>query len=251
MRTRAQLTLLLLAALLASPMLASGQAAMADSKPQLLDRVVAVVNGDVILQSDLEEEERFAPFQLFNSKTVENPDQQALDRLIDRTLIQQQMRNQPNLPKVSDADLDKEITQLRKTIPECATYACYTDKGWQKFCEIHGFTPQQIADRWRQRMTLLAFIEQRFRTGIRISHGEIEDYYNKSFVPRFKQRNLVPPPLNSISDRIQEILLQQRVNALLSEWLQSLRDQGSVQILDPALVSKPDASSSTKGGSAN
>ncbi len=32
-----------------------------------------------------------------------------------------------------------------------------------------------------------------------------------------------PPPLAAVSDRIEEILLQQRVSSLLLEWLQSLK----------------------------
>ena len=43
------------------------------------------------------------------------------------------------------------------------------------------------------------------------------------------------PPLEKLLRAIQEILLQQRVNALLSDWLKSLQDQGQVEILDPAL----------------
>ena len=46
---------------------------------------------------------------------------------------------------------------------------------------------------------------------------------------------LAPPALDSVSSRIEEILLQQHVNALLQDWLKSLRDQGNVIILDPAL----------------
>jgi hypothetical protein len=42
-----------------------------------------------------------------------------------------------------------------------------------------------------------------------------------------------PPPLANVSGRIEEILLQQRVSSLLLEWLQSLKSEGSVSILDP------------------
>ncbi len=42
------------------------------------------------------------------------------------------------------------------------------------------------------------------------------------------------PPLAAVSSRIEEILLQQRVSSLLLEWLQSLKSEGSVSILDPA-----------------
>jgi hypothetical protein len=70
---------------------------------------------------------------------------------------------------------------------------------------------------------------------LRISKPDIEDYYNKTFVPQFKKENLSAPSLASVSSRIEEILLQQHVNDLLQDWLKNLRDQGSVIILDPAL----------------
>jgi len=49
-----------------------------------------------------------------------------------------------------------------------------------------------------------------------------------------------------VSPRIQEILLQQQVNALFGEWLQNLRKQGDVEVLDPALAT-PEAQSGTGG----
>lgn len=231
--------------LLVACLLSAGGAALAQSappaensaaKPLLLDRVIAVVNGDVLLESDLEQEVKFAAFEPFTSSTEGDQRKQAMDRLIDRTLVQQQMKNQPGLPQISDDDLKKQLTELRKSLPECAKYACWTDEGWATFCRMHGFTTQEVADRWRTRQVLLAFIEQRFRTGIRISQPEIEAYYRKDFAPKFKERDLTPPTLASVSQRIQEILLQQRVNALLSDWLKGLHDEGTVQILDPSLA---------------
>ena len=90
-------------------------------------------------------------------------------------------------------------------------------------------------ERWRQRMQILNFIDTRFRAGVRISKPDIEDYYNKTLVPEFKKENVSAPALDSVSGRIEEILLQQHVNVLLQDWLKSLRDQGNVIILDPAL----------------
>jgi hypothetical protein len=216
----------------------------------LLDSVVAVVNNDVLLESDVEEEERFAAFQPFSDASRGgNPRQEALGRLIDRTLVEQQMRRQAAVPVVTTAQADTELAQLRKSLPECAKYACTTDAGWKNFCEAQGFTPEQVEARWLERMTLLKFIEQRFKTGIRISEPEIQQYYDQKFVPRFRERSATPPPLSAISDRIEEILLQQRVNILLEDWLKSLHDQGSVQILDPSLI--PPASAIAPAPAAN
>jgi hypothetical protein len=83
-------------------------------------------------------------------------------------------------------------------------------------------------------MLILSFIQSRFGAGVRISQAETEDYYNKNFAPAFAKKNLKPPPLKTVAPRIEEILLQQRVNGFLREWLQSLKDEGNVIILGAA-----------------
>jgi hypothetical protein len=197
-----------------------------------LDRVVAIINGDLILESDVDEEERFAAFQPFSGETASRD--QLIDRLIDRTVILQQMALQPGTP-ISDVEVDAELNTLRKSIPACTTYHCDTEAGWEKFIADHGFTLQELRDRWRIRMEVLRFIEERFRAGIfdTITPAQIDEYYQKTMIPAYQKQNVTPPPKSTVADRIQEILLQQRVNKLLDDWLTSLRAQGSVRILKP------------------
>jgi peptidyl-prolyl cis-trans isomerase SurA len=196
-----------------------------------LDRVVAIVNGDLILESDVDEEARFAAFQPFSGAKPVTRDQ-LLDRLIDRTLILQQLALQPE-PPIMDVDVDTELASLRKTIPKCAAYHCDTEAGWQKFVADQGFTMKELRERWRLRMTVLRFIEERFRMGIRISQTEIDDYYKKTLVPMYQKESVPAPSESSVEDRIQEILLQQQVDKLLDDWLAALRAQGTVRILKP------------------
>src|SRR5271167_43904 len=93
-------------------------AASADKQPGvLLDRLVAVVNGDVILESDVDEERRFSEVQPYRTTGVSTRDQ-IIGRLIDRTLILQQAALQPE-DAVADKDLDAQMDRLRKDIPAC------------------------------------------------------------------------------------------------------------------------------------
>ena len=90
---------------------------------------------------------------------------------------------------------------------------------------------------WLQRMQLLKFIQVRFRNGITISDDEIKAYYEKTMLPEYARRQITnPPPLDRIKKRIEEVLLQQQVSALLEDWLKSLRAEGSVQIMTPGEV---------------
>lgn len=203
------------------------------ARPVLLDKVIAIINGDVLLQSDLQAEMDMAALQPLSVPPGQNTLRRAADRLINRTLILQQMKQQQFVAPVSEEEVDKSLQELRKELPSCARYHCMTEDGWAKFLAAHNLDPAEVKARWMQRLQILAFIDARFRAGIRIPQADIENYYQKNFVPQFEKEDLKPPPLSSVSDRISEILLQQNVNVLLRQWLQSLRAQGSVQILVP------------------
>ena len=196
-----------------------------------LDHVVAVVNGDLILESDIDTERRFDAFQPLRAEVTESRDK-LIERLIDRDLILQQMQQQPQ-PPIPDAQVDAQLAIVRKDLPECVAYHCETDAGWTKFSADHGFSVADVRDHWRLRMEVLRFIEQRFRMGIRITQAEIDDYYKNKLVPAYQKSHATPPAEASINDRIEEILLQQQVTGLLDDWLKALRAQGIVRILDP------------------
>lgn len=194
-----------------------------------IDRVVAIVDGDLILDSDVDEEYRFMAFQPFRDRKTDFSRDKAIERLINRDLLLQQAKLQPE-DLVSDADVKKEVDSLRKTIPECKNL-CSTGAGWQSFLESNGFTEESFNSRWRVRMEVLRFVEERFRMGIAILPTDIKTYYENTLVPQYATQHTTAPKLETISNRIQEILLQQRVSNLLGDWLKSLRAQGSVVVL--------------------
>jgi hypothetical protein len=159
-----------------------------------------------------------------------------VQRLIDRTLILQQAALEPDETAITDQELDKQIQTLRKDIPDCKQYHCETDAGWTKFLTGKGFTVKEFQERWRKRMELLRLIEVRFRNGIRIDDSEIKNYYEKTMLPEYERQKVAPPKLETISQRIEEVLLQQQVGNLLRDWLRSLRAQGNVWVMKPGEV---------------
>lgn len=215
--------------------------------PVVLDSVVAVINGDVILESDVQEEMRFAVLQPARTGPARDTAQSALRRLIDRDLILQQMKaTRAGTPPPRKEEVQHQLTELRKQIPECAQYHCETEAGWDAFLAAHGLTQKEVEDRWRQRIRILSFIQARFGAGVRISRPDVEQYYQKNFAPEFAKRHVQPPPLDSVSARIREVLLQQEVNVLLQNWLQSLKAEGTVSILGPAYAELGSSSAAQK-----
>jgi hypothetical protein len=232
------------------PLLAAQQTS---SSPVVLDSVVAVVNRHLILASDIDDEIRLSVLDPDRVGKVVLTRQRALDQLISRALIEQQIRREDEQAVQPSADeVNARLAEIRKELPACVHQNCASDAGWNTFLAAHGLTPQRVEAYLRYRLEILAFIEQRFRQGIHISPQDIETYYHSTLLPQYAPGEAIPP-LDKVSPRIEEILLQQQVNVLFDEWLTNLRKQGDVEILDPSLATPetpaPDSGAQTSSPS--
>ncbi|MGA9424513.1 MAG: peptidylprolyl isomerase [Terracidiphilus sp.] len=210
--------------------------AQPSNEPVVLDSVVAVVNNHAILASDVESAMRLSVLEPPESAGSKPDRKAALDELISRELIEEQMTpEEKNAAEPAAKELKVQMALLREDLPACARYHCATDRGWTAFLAAKGLTEDQAEAYLRLRLSLLSFVENRFSEGIRISPEEIESYYRETMVPQYAAGE-APPALKSVSSRIEEILLEQQVNQLFSAWLDNLRRQGDVEILDSTLV---------------
>lgn len=211
----------------------------------VLDRVVANVDGQAILASDVEDEMRFSALQQEYEPPSDRTPQRALDRVIDRTLIDRQRALQPGVATISQKEVDNAVADMRKQIPVTAQFNCETAAGWKAFLAVHGFTPEEVETRLRERLGILKFIDVRFGVATQVSNEAVRKYYDGVLVPELKKKNLEAPALRTVYARIREILRQQQVSNMLDAWLKNLRAEGQVQILDSAYM---DAGSDTEGG---
>lgn len=210
--------------------------------PVVLDRVVAVVNDHAILASDLKEEILLSVLEPNDPEPGAESAEQALQRLISRSLIRQQIREEDAQTTVpTREEVEARLVEMRKQLPVCVREHCASEEGWTAFLDHHGLTQPRVEAYLRNRLQILRFIEMRFRQGIRIPEAEISTYYRDTLLPQYPAGQAAPP-LAEVTARIEEILLQQKVNAMFNDWLDSLRQQGEVEVLDPSLeaAAKPD-----------
>ena len=135
----------------------------------------------------------------------------------------------------SQQEVNARLDEIRRQLPVCVRQNCASDAGWNAFLKSHGLTPERVEAYLRYRLEILSFIEQRFRQGIQISQQQIETYYHDTLLPQYAPGESIPP-LDQVAPRIQEILLEQQVNVLFDNWLNNLRQQGDVEVLDPDLA---------------
>jgi hypothetical protein len=196
---------------------------------EVIDRIVATVNGHIILQSDWDEAMSYEA--LLNGRALNqfsDDDRRAvLDRLIDQELLGEQMKS-AYFEHASEAEAAARLAEARKQYPEAAT-----PEGWQAVLARFGLAEKNLVAHVRQQMDLMRLVDARLRPAVQIDSKSIEAYYRDKFVPQLKSPNAADTPSAEVSARIRELLTQEKVNELMVSWLQSLRSESKVSIPGP------------------
>jgi peptidyl-prolyl cis-trans isomerase SurA len=221
MRARAHKTMALAGLLAALLLMARSASAL-----EVIDRIVATVNGHVILQSDWDEALCYEA--LLTNRTLEqmsDEDRRAvLDRLIDQELLGEQMKS-ADFTHATDAEVSARIAGARKLYPQAQSA-----EGWGLLLAQFHLTEKDLFAHLRQQIDVMRLVDARLRPAVEIDSKSVEAYYREQFVPRLKQAGGSEVPLAEVSAKIRELLTEQKVNELLVSWLQTLRSEGQVHI---------------------
>jgi peptidyl-prolyl cis-trans isomerase SurA len=195
---------------------------------EVVDRIVATVNGAAILESEWDEAVRFECFLEQKPLASLTPaDLKAtLDRLVDQTLIQQQMQASKFVP----LDAEKALERVREIYEQARQNFLRQSPpvDWLQALANYGLTEQEFERRAALQVETLRFIDLRFRPGIRIDNRKVETYYREKLLPELQRNGAKETPLAEVSPKIQELLVQQTVDELLTAWLRDLRAQSEV-----------------------
>lgn len=194
----------------------------------VIDRIIATVNGHVILQSDWDEAMRYEA--LLNGRSLseftDDERRAVLDRLVDQQLLGEQTKSSV-FDHASEAEAASRVAEARNHYPDAIT-----DYGWQAVLAGFGLTEKELLEHVQQQIDLMRLVDAHLRPAVQIDSKTIEAYYRDKFVPQLKQSGVGEVPLNEVSSKIRELLTQEKVNELLVSWLQTLRSESKVDFLN-------------------
>jgi peptidyl-prolyl cis-trans isomerase SurA len=210
------------------PVVLAALCILAVARAEVIDRIVAKVNGHIILQSDLDDALRYEA--LMSGKSVDqftDDDRRAvLDRLIDQELLDEQMKS-TTFRHASETEAETRVAEAQKLYPEAAT-----TEGWQAVLKRFQLNEKDLIARVEQQIDLMRLVDARLRPQVQIDSKSIEAYYRDKFVPQLKEAGASEVPLADVSGKIRELLTQEKVNQLLVSWLQNLRSESKVTVPD-------------------
>jgi hypothetical protein len=189
---------------------------------EIVDRVVANVNGHAVLQSDWEQEIAFEGFSDARDPNSFSREERsaALDRLIDQELLREQLRPAQAAPS---EQVVARVAAIRKLHPNCET-----EGGWQSTLQRYGFTQGSIEKRIGDQILLMKLVDDRLRPSVQIDQHAVEAYYQEQLVPEMQKSGSIATPLTEVSGKIRALLAEKKLNELLTGWLASLRSTSRI-----------------------
>ncbi len=209
-----------LAGFLLAALPAAGFGAAVGPVARLLDRVVAVVDEDPILASDLE---RVIGLGLVTARAGESADslrRRVLDQLIEQRLRSHEI-DRSGFVEVPVEEIELQIGEIRARFPDEAAFSL-------RLTEL-GMTRATLAQLVARQIAVLVYIDERLGPRVFVSLDDIRDYYLATLTPELEKRGEKVPPLDDVREQIRAVLREQRLNVELARWSEELRRNFDVE----------------------
>ena len=181
---------------------------------EIIDRILAVVDGAIIMQSDVT---MAVSLGLVPGASPSDQISGPLDALIERRLILEEVdRYAP--PDPPEAEVDRYLTDIR-------------GRAGARFETVlleSGVSVEQLRRHVRDNLRMEAYLQQRFGT-MQPSDDEIAQYYRDH--PAAFTRNGVVAPLDAVREIVRAELIAERRNATIRDWVGGLRRRANVNVL--------------------
>ena len=211
---------------------------------EVIDGVIATVSRKPILQSEWDDAVRYEAFmQQKPLRAVTEGDRvSALERLIDRRLLESQMSDANRFAPSRD-EVRVSLAKLREQIP-----GAKDDQAWQKMLSSYALKERDIEAGLRSETLMMNFIEVRLRPSVHVQPEEVEAYYRAQVLPDMEKVGVKVVTLEELEPRIREVLVEQHIDQLLDTWLHNLRQQTPIHSSIPLPARRSAAGREAEGG---
>jgi hypothetical protein len=185
---------------------------VAGAEQTTIDRIVARVDVDIILLSDVRALERYQ--QLVDGKS--ETDAQVLDRLIDQWIVRNEA-DTAQFPHPSPDAIDKGVERVQKSFTSAEEY----ESKRKQFA----LTDADVRNMVASQLYLSNYLDSRFRPSVHVEAKDIQEFYEKAVIPRAQARGQEAPSLDAAREVIRDALVQRGIDEQSERWLAESRSR--------------------------
>ncbi len=213
----AWLALSLAAALGASHAAAEGPAV--PSGAELVDRILAVVNDDPILASDLDRVIGLDLAERAQGESEEDFRRRVLDLLIDEKLRFQEL-DRFGFEEVPIEEVEAQFEAVKSRFRSTAEF--------ERRLEKLGLDAQGLRQLIARQLMVLIYVDERLGPRVFVGLDEIRAYYNDVLTPELRSAGQPVPAIEAVREDIRAVVKEQRLNEEIERWTEELRLEADI-----------------------
>jgi len=187
----------------------------------LRDRIVAVVDEEAILLSDLEQVIGLGLAEPREGEPEASFRARVLDGLIDQRVRFQEV-DELGFERVAVERIEAQVEQIEGRFPSRRAYLDRLDQ-----LELTEELLRQLVAR---QLMVLNYVEERLGARVFVGLDDIRAYYDGVLAPEMRARGQTPPPLEEVREDVREVLKEQRLNLEIVRWTDELRREADVRV---------------------
>jgi parvulin-like peptidyl-prolyl isomerase len=212
---RAILTIVLLLAMAGAPRAFSGSSPFQSAR--VVDRIVARIEGDIILQSQVRE---LGSFQQLVDGHPESDDK-LLRELIEQWIVETEA-TASHFPPAAKSEVDRELLRISQQFPSPEKYG-------SRLNEL-GLSADQVRQLLTRQIYVERYVDYKFRPSVQIEPADIDAYYQKELLPELAKNNQPAPGRAEVEDQIREVLIQRGISDQTAKWLDDTKSRLKIEI---------------------
>jgi peptidyl-prolyl cis-trans isomerase SurA len=188
-----------------------------------VDRIAIIVGGHAIKTSDVDRDIRATEF--LNNQPLDlgaEAKRQAAQRLVDQQIIRSEL-NTGSYRRPNESEAAADLSQIERE------RFGGSDARLRQDLERYGLTEDDLRARLLWQLTVLSFIDQRFRPGVLITDQDLRNYYNQH------RAEYASAAYETVAPKVRETLAEEQINQQFVAWLDQQRKDVHIQFIQGAL----------------
>ena len=190
-----------------------------------IDHLIASVNGVAITEGDLEVARSLNAIVFYGKNTDGASRREEIERIIDQELMRQELKNF-SLSGAEEGGVEARMQSLREAYAAIGGPAALLKK--------LGLQESELISYIRLESSIARFVDFRFRPFVVVSADDIRIYYEKRLIPQLRESKISAPALEQVSDKIETIVKEEKINAVLDQWMKDIRRNSRIEYFDDA-----------------
>jgi hypothetical protein len=193
----------------------------------IIDRISIVVESRIVKESDIQRDIRVTSFLNNEIPDLTLPsEKKAANRLIDQLFIRREIEV-GDYPTATLQEADQQLEKLKKE-------RFRTEAAFEQALRKYGLTPLDLRTEFQWQLTVLRFIDVRFKPAVLVTDDEIGKYY-RDHAAALRREYPSKSSLDDLRAKIREILTNEKVNQQFFAWLDEQRKTTKIRFLEASL----------------